>query len=131
MSELCLSAARAVTLTGCGGGGATKQVKKNKFFSSPPPPSENITILSRLVKILRASVICVSSLDLLPTVTGFVRQEESEYGETEQGRRGLIRSFPICQRRKTRRLSDFLSWHLLLKKIIYSFLSYWLACDPN
>lgn len=38
MSELCLSAARAVTLTGCGGGGATKQVKKNKFFSSPPPP---------------------------------------------------------------------------------------------
>lgn len=33
MSELCLSAARAVTLTGCGGGGggaaaATKQVKK-------------------------------------------------------------------------------------------------------
>lgn len=37
MSELCLSTARAVTLTGCGGGGVIKQVKKNKCSSFSPP----------------------------------------------------------------------------------------------
>lgn len=106
---------------------------KNKC-SSFPSPHENVPILSRLVNTL-ASVICVSFLTLLATVTGFVCQDKSQDEETTQERRGLIRSFQICQRRNTGSLSDFLSWLSFhwcrIPKNHLFHLSYWLSYNTN
>lgn len=69
MSVLCPSAARAATLTGCGGAGAAVTNKTGYTTSAIyfPSPNENIHSLSRLVN-TQASVICVSFLNLLPPV---------------------------------------------------------------
>lgn len=87
MSELCPSAVRAVTLSGCGGGGAavtnkTGYKKKNKC-SSFPSPHENIPILSAGLVNTWTSVICVSFLNSFLTVTGFVCQDKCQDEETK------------------------------------------------